>query len=109
MVDVGDPRGNEVADWLVQNAAELGVQLVIWDGTIWSVARTPTGSHRPYTGPSPHRDHLHVELNESGSAGGRIGSSDAPKSSSLPMMLAGAALVILGGAALWVSENGDIR
>ena len=58
---VGDP----IANWLVQNAAALGVQYVIWNRTRWSGSRTPRVA--PYGGPSPHADHIHVELNLAGS------------------------------------------
>lgn len=55
--DLGDP----IAHWLIENAAHIGVQTVIWDKSIWRVSRNPKfGS---YTGSNPHVDHLHVELN----------------------------------------------
>ncbi len=58
---VGDP----IANWLVRNAATIGVQFVIWNRVSW-------GGHRPppkdstYTGPIPHIDHVHAELNQDG-------------------------------------------
>lgn len=66
MVSNGDVRGDEIGDWLIEHAAELGVQVVIWRGTIWSTAHEARGAFRPYSGPSEHTDHLHVELNEAG-------------------------------------------
>ncbi|MEZ4470245.1 MAG: hypothetical protein R3F60_05465 [bacterium] len=54
--DLGDP----IANWLVEHASEIGVQLIIWDRTIWSGSRSPRD--RQYTGEHPHHDHLHVEL-----------------------------------------------
>jgi len=45
---------------LAPHAYRLGIQLVIFDRTIWSARRRPTGE--PYTGVHPHRDHAHVEL-----------------------------------------------
>ncbi|WP_088279131.1 peptidoglycan-binding protein [Ideonella sp. A 288] len=57
---VGDP----IANWLVTNASALGVQYVIWNRVRWSGSRTPRVA--PYTGPSPHTDHVHMELNEDG-------------------------------------------
>lgn len=54
--DLGDP----VANWLVENAATLGVQLVIWDRTIWNGSRSPRD--RQYSGEHAHHDHLHIEL-----------------------------------------------
>lgn len=62
MVERGSPLGTQVADFLVEHAQALGVQLVIWDRTIWvaTANRAPTSS--PYTGESSHTDHVHVEL-----------------------------------------------
>jgi hypothetical protein len=63
-----DRRGDEIAQWLIDHAHEIGVQVIIWDRSIWSVARDGHGSVRDYTGPNSHRDHLHVELNADGAA-----------------------------------------
>ena len=53
--------GDEVANYLVRNANQLGIQLVIWNRTLWKV--TPGGgSSRAYGGPNPHTDHIHAEL-----------------------------------------------
>ena len=43
---------------------ELGVDHVIWDRQIWSVAE---GGPREYQGGSPHRDHVHVAFTRTGS------------------------------------------
>lgn len=59
--DLGDP----VANWLVMNSSRIGVQLIIWDHTIW-VGRLSGRKALPYTGPDPHVDHIHVELNRAG-------------------------------------------
>lgn len=58
-------QGDKVANWLVANAQRIGVQLVIWDRTIWRANGT---SDAAYTGPHPHDDHLHVELSDEGGA-----------------------------------------
>lgn len=55
--ELGDP----VAEWLVSNAAEIGVQLIIWDRGIWTGDAAPPRS-AAYYGPDPHMDHLHVEI-----------------------------------------------
>ena len=55
-----DPRGQKCADWLVAKAQTFGVQTVIWDREIWSLARP---YWRTYTGPHPHDNHVHWELN----------------------------------------------
>ncbi|QCB46895.1 peptidoglycan-binding protein [Hydrogenophaga sp. PAMC20947] len=59
---VGDP----IANWLVRNASSIGVQYIIWNRIRWSGNRTPRVAR--YTGPSPHIDHVHVELNNDGAA-----------------------------------------
>lgn len=59
-------KGDKVANWLVEHAQEIGVQLVIWDRAVWRGNGTNESS---YGGPHPHDDHLHVELtNAAGNA-----------------------------------------
>jgi hypothetical protein len=60
--------GDAVANWLVANAASLGVQLVIWDRSSWNASRGAGAKLRSYGGPHPHHDHLHIELNTDGAA-----------------------------------------
>lgn len=55
----GTDHGRELVDQLGSHAHLLGLQCIIYDRTIWS-RRSPDG--RPYTGTSPHYDHLHVEF-----------------------------------------------
>ncbi len=57
--DADNNLGDPTANWLIANAAQTGVQLVIWDRTSWSVSRK---THRQYGGPHPHDDHLHIEV-----------------------------------------------
>ena len=52
-------QGDKVANWLVMHAQQIGVQLVIWDRSIWRANGTNDGA---YGGPNPHTDHIHVEL-----------------------------------------------
>ena len=54
-------KGDIIANWLIDNSEELGVQQLIWDKTIWRPSQG-SASHRCYTGDSPHVDHIHVEL-----------------------------------------------
>lgn len=61
-----DPRGDEVANWLLAHARELGVQYLIWRGTQWSSA---TGRVSVYPGAEDHFDHVHVDMTEDGAAG----------------------------------------
>ncbi len=57
--------GDPIANWLVENAEYIGVQLIIWDRVIWNGSRSGT-KHRSYGGVHPHHDHLHVEVNYDG-------------------------------------------
>lgn len=54
-------RGDAMAAWLRANAEELDVLYVIWYERIWSAGRADEG-WRPYSGDSPHRNHVHVSV-----------------------------------------------
>ncbi|MFP4597720.1 MAG: peptidoglycan-binding domain-containing protein [Persicimonas sp.] len=54
--------GDKIANYLIENATELGVQYFIWDQASWSISR---GVTRNYSGQHPHHDHLHIELTSS--------------------------------------------
>jgi hypothetical protein len=60
-VPVGAGWAQVLADKLVANSAELGIQCVIYNRRIWS-GSYPHAGWRPYNGTHPHTDHLHVEL-----------------------------------------------
>ena len=62
--------GWKVTNWMKDNAEVLGVEYLIWQGQIWSVARDAQG-WRPYNGggmhdpasiTGGHYDHLHVTV-----------------------------------------------
>ncbi len=58
-------KGDPVANWLIMNAEKIGVQLIIWDRTVWHAdGRNDTR----YTGPHPHDDHIHVEVTNEAAA-----------------------------------------
>lgn len=59
-----NPAGAVLAAWLVTHAAALGVQRVIWDRVAWS----GSGRWASYTGPSPHTDHVHLEITREAAA-----------------------------------------
>ncbi len=66
MIDPGDrSRGDELAAYARQHAAELGVDYIIWWQRIWSVDRAAEG-WRPMEGRgSPtenHMDHVHINV-----------------------------------------------
>jgi len=54
-----DRRGDEVANWLLAHARELGIQYMIWSGTQWSSA---TGRTSVYPGSDDHVNHIHVDM-----------------------------------------------
>lgn len=64
-----------MADWAMK---QPGVKVVIYNGQIW----TPDKGIHPYHGPSPHTDHVHVDM------GGPIGRSK-PKADGNPSPRAG--------------------
>ena len=68
-------KGTQVANYLVSNANQLGIQMVIWNRTIWTVT-SGGGSSRAYGGPNPHTDHVHAELTSAASL--RASAAPAP-------------------------------
>lgn len=58
---LGGVEGEQLANWLVANAVQLGLQLVIWNGSVWQGSIARLGS-QPYSGSNPHVDHVHVEV-----------------------------------------------
>jgi hypothetical protein len=52
-------KGTMVAEWALANAARLSVKYIIWNRRI----NTLDGrGWRPYNGPSPHTDHVHISF-----------------------------------------------
>ncbi|MEX1178242.1 MAG: hypothetical protein WEB09_07245 [Nitriliruptor sp.] len=81
MLDANDPddaaAADEMLDWLLATdetgephaiARRAGVLYVIWDGQIWQAAR-PEAGWQPYTGASPHTDHVHISFSSAGADG----------------------------------------
>ena len=66
-------HGDKVANWLVVHAQQIGVQLIIWDRSIWRANGTNAGA---YGGPHPHDDHIHVELTNEAAANTALWFSD---------------------------------
>ena len=58
-----EATGRVIADFLVDHAADLGIQCVIWWDRIWS---NSVGHWHDYHGADAHHSHLHVEQNWSG-------------------------------------------
>ena len=69
MINANDPAQKKVADdivgWLTANdgamARRLGVMYLIWNRQIWGTWDIP-GGWQPYSGSSPHTDHIHTSL-----------------------------------------------
>ena len=62
--------GWQVTNWLKDHAELLGVEYLIWQGKIWSLARadegwrdyTGGGMHDPTDVTGGHYDHLHITV-----------------------------------------------
>jgi len=104
-------HGDVIADWLVRNAAAVGIQYFIWARTAYHAAR-PDAPFSPYTGPNPHIDHLHVEITHAAAVeatpwfvAGRPAEMPPPQapfslpSSSTNLMLGAALVTVLVAAA----------
>jgi len=50
--------GEQIARWFLDHAQAFGTSYVIWNRRI----ANPGQPWRPYSGPSPHTDHVHVSL-----------------------------------------------
>ncbi|MCO5309210.1 MAG: peptidoglycan-binding protein [Austwickia sp.] len=69
MINANDPAQKKIADdivaWLTANqgamARRLGVMYLIWNRQIWGTWDIP-GGWQPYSGSSPHTDHIHTSL-----------------------------------------------
>ena len=68
-INANDPAQKKIADdivaWLTANqgamARRLGVMYLIWNRQIWGTWDIP-GGWQPYSGSSPHTDHIHTSL-----------------------------------------------
>lgn len=61
----GRAAGQQLADYLVTNAGDVGVKYIIWEQHIWSVARASEGWRLMEDRGSPtqnHYDHVHLSL-----------------------------------------------
>jgi hypothetical protein len=53
--------GDSIANHLVENAEALGIQLIIWNRTVWMIGANGATS-KQYSGSVPHTDHVHAEV-----------------------------------------------
>jgi hypothetical protein len=72
-----DAEANALISWLLATdeygnryamARRLGVMYIIWDGHIWGSYKADEG-WRPYSGPNPHTDHVHLSFDRAGALG----------------------------------------
>ncbi|MEE2756537.1 MAG: hypothetical protein VYA30_07735 [Myxococcota bacterium] len=56
-------KGDRIANWLLENATQIGIQQIIWDRTIWNSRDNQANCYRKK---HPHHDHIHLELNWAG-------------------------------------------
>ncbi|MDP3278254.1 MAG: MYXO-CTERM sorting domain-containing protein [Deltaproteobacteria bacterium] len=54
--------GDQIANWLIENAEYVGIQRVIWDGHYWSGNRVNDHFRPIESNASQHTNHIHVEL-----------------------------------------------
>jgi hypothetical protein len=64
----GVALGNQIRNYLVEKAAELGVQEVIFNHQRWTASK----GWQPYRGQNPHTDHVHYSMTRE--AAGQVGS-----------------------------------
>lgn len=64
--DANNSLGDPIANWLVENAQSIGVQMIIWDKAVWLPNRASQTDC--YNGRNPHTDHLHIELSREAAA-----------------------------------------
>ncbi len=64
--DADNVLGDEIGNWLIEHAQEVGIQLIIWDYWMWDASREAGAKSLLYFRDHPHTDHLHVELSVDG-------------------------------------------
>jgi len=69
VIPLGAPVGLEVAEWLIEHSATLGIQYLIWDRRSWKAVGRSGDGWRRYVGVSSHRDHVHIEQTRAAAAG----------------------------------------
>jgi hypothetical protein len=77
MVDANTPeglaKGNEIRNWVINNATQLGVQRVIWNKYSWAANRDGWNLYYKPGENNPHTDHLHIEINVAASNNPNLG------------------------------------
>lgn len=79
MIGTDRAKGAAIADWCIINAANIGLQYLVFDGVDWCVSTVgaafepvPTSQDRAAWGRAVdyHRDHVHIELTSAMAADG---------------------------------------
>ncbi|UUV31567.1 hypothetical protein NQK81_43700 [Amycolatopsis roodepoortensis] len=75
--DTQGEQAEELLSWLLATdrhgnafaaARRFGIMYLIWDSRIWGAYAAAQG-WRPYTGPHPHTDHVHISFSRRGARG----------------------------------------
>jgi uncharacterized protein (TIGR03382 family) len=53
--------GERIANHVATHSKALGIEMIIWNRTIWRVTQNGATS-KAYGGPNPHTDHVHIEV-----------------------------------------------
>lgn len=69
-------KGQEVANYFQANATRLAVTYIIWNRRIWD-SRNNKG-WVPYSGTSPHTDHVHISFKPEPGPGGPVVDGQSP-------------------------------
>ncbi len=72
-LDIGissEDQGTQIAQKLIKEAQERNIKYIIWNKKIWNPS--VSNDWRPYSGDSPHTDHVHVSFNRNPETLGQI-------------------------------------
>ena len=72
-LDIGikdESQGTEIAQKLIKEAQDRNIKYIIWNRQIWNPS--VSNDWRPYSGESPHTDHIHVSFNRNPESLGQI-------------------------------------
>jgi hypothetical protein len=79
-VMVVGPKSDMVEQYAVANAQRLGITYIIHNRRIWQ-----DGKWTPYSGPSPHTDHVHISFAAApGTGGAPVAGSESGGNADLP-------------------------
>jgi hypothetical protein len=79
MIFISNIISNNQANYLLQHASEFGIQYIAWNRMAFSPS---SNQFKAFSGPNPHIDHIHMELNIEASRRTKFGGSDDRPNSS---------------------------